>query len=407
MKILLVHKLYGVTGGAEVFFRETGRILEQNGHTVAYFSSKDTEGKELEYYQYFPEKPKYSSKNFYKAMMSLPKAIYSLETKRNFIKVLKLFKPDVVHVFSIQVHLSPSILIACSEMGIPVVMSCNDYKHICPNYKLYHHERLCEDCKGFKFYNSVLNVCCKNSVKYSISSCIEAYIHNWLNIYFKYIHIYTFSSEFMANKTAHFWGEGTFRWRMLRNPYNSLQFPLCLDYEDYVLYFGRLIDEKGVDVLIRAANLVPRVKIKIVGDGPDEHRLHTIMITSGVRNVEFLGPVWGADLEILLKKARFVVVPSVWHENFPYVINQAFSFGKAVIGSDRGGIPELIGVDKRGLIYPAENIQSLADAMLDLWDDPEKALALGTAAKQFSDAVFNDKQQYQQLISIYNDLLNL
>jgi len=406
MKVLLVHKYFGLTGGAEVFFRETGRILENNGHSVEYFTSKDAEGEGLQYFNFFPDPPCYTNSSFIKKFLDLPKAIYSSKAKKAFLSVLKDYSPDIVHVFSIQVHLTPSILIACSEYGVPVVMSCNDYKHICSNYKMFHHGRICNDCYKKGPFRIIFNKCCKDSLSFSIASFFEAISHAKLKIYQKYIHTYLFASQFMAKETERFWGVGNFRWGILRNPFDSLKYPKSRKQGEYALFFGRLADEKGVNVLIQAAQYAPDIPIKIVGKGPDENHLCSLCTRLGLKNVQFLGPVWGEELDSIIENCLFVVVPSIWYENFPYVIIQSFALGKPVVGSDRGGIPEMISHGQRGIVYPAEDSKKLAESMLHLWQDPSKATTMGNNAKVYADTEFNDARQYQTLISIYKEVLS-
>lgn len=316
------------------------------------------------------------------------------------------FKPDIVHFFATHIRLTPSVLDACRKYRVPVVMSCNDAKHICPNYMLYHHGNICEECKGGRFYRAVVNKCSKNSLVFSVASSIEAYSHAAMNIYRKNINRFLFASEFMAHKTEEFWGKDTFKWNLLRNPFNSTTYNLQETCGDYLLYFGRLTDEKGVDVLIKAMKLAPHVHLRIVGDGPRLAALELLVKTQGIPNVTFLGPKWGAELNAILKDARFVVVPSVWHENFPYVILQSFAFGKAVIGTNRGGIPELIKHGEYGFIYPAQDADALANYISTLWNDPSRASDMGKAAKKWTDEEFNDNKFYNNLITIYQEVLH-
>lgn len=298
-------------------------------------------------------------------------------------------------------HLSPSLLDVCRHKNIPVVMSCNDYKHLCPNYKLYHHGKLCEDCKGGNYFYSILNKCCQDSILFSVASCIEATAHRYLNILRKNVHTFLFAGEFMAKKTEEFWGKETFRWKKLLNPFDSTKYTASEEYADYFLYFGRMVEEKGTHILLKAMQYAPSSRLVLVGDGPEFYNLQELARSLCLKNVEFVGSKWGVELDELLRSARFVVVPSIWSENFPYVIVQAFAMGKAVIGTDRGGIPELIVDGEFGYIYPADSVESLGEKINLLWQNPRLAVEMGKKAKKYADSVFNDKVFYETLMEIY------
>ena len=180
--------------------------------------------------------------------------------------------------------------------------------------------------------------------------------------------MYLFASNFMAKETKHRWRNKKYEWDILRNPYNSIKNIPNYNNEDYCLYFGRLSNEKGVDVLIKATKMSNHCKLKIVGNGP--YRKHLEKLSSKNENkIEFLGEIWGNELERLIKNSKFVVCPSIWHENFPYVIIQSQSFGKPVIGSNVGGIPELVDHKISGFIYQYDNYKMLSNYMDKLWKD--------------------------------------
>lgn len=145
----------------------------------------------------------------------------------------------------------------------------------------------------------------------------------------------------------------------------------------------------------------PSSRLVLVGDGPEFYNLQELARSLCLKNVEFVGSKWGVELDELLRSARFVVVPSIWSENFPYVIVQAFAMGKAVIGTDRGGIPELIVDGEFGYIYPADSVESLGEKINLLWQNPRLAVEMGKKAKKYADSVFNDKVFYETLMEIY------
>ncbi len=404
MKILLAHKFFAITGGAEFFYHEVGRVLSENGHEVAYFSSKD-DSVDTPWRGYFPSVASHKEGNLLHKIIGFPRMVYNTEAKHEMARLIADFKPDIIHAFAIYVELTPSILDAAREAGVPVVMSCNDYKHICPNYKLYHHGKICEDCRGGKFYSAIVNRCCHNSLVYSVASAVELYAHEAMNSYRKNVHTFLFASEFMARKTEEFWQGKNFKSAILRNPFDAKKHKATSKLGDYALYFGRIIDEKGVDVLLEAAALAPEIPLVVVGDGPDLASLKQHALDRGLRQVKFVGAKWGDELNEILAACRFVVVPSIWHENFPYVILQSFAMGKPVIGSDRGGIPELVSHGERGLIYPAINPAALAEGMRSLMSDDDTTSRMAEAAKQYADAEFNDDKFYANLMQIYNGVV--
>lgn len=405
MRILMAHKFFERRGGGDVMFFETGRVLEENGHDVGYFATSPDPSQADGVRTFLVPPPEYERGPLLGRVTQIGRMVYSRSVKERFAEAIRTFRPDIVHVWSIQTHLTPSILAAAHDAGIPIVMVCNDYKHICPNYKLYHHGHICTDCEGGRFYMAVANRCCKDSMTFSVASALEAYVHDFMGVY-NYVDMFLFASEFIAHETERFWDRRPFRWRRLRNPFDSTKFSLEAGYDDYALFFGRLSEEKGVHVLLEAASQVPDVRVRIVGDGPEAVPLRSQANELGLTNVELLGPVWGPDLDRLLARTRFVVVPSVWYENYPYVVIQSFALGKPVIGSDRGGIPELIVDGRNGLVFDPTDPAALAKALLTLWQDPERAVAMGRAAKEFADAEFNDQKYLDTILAIYREVLD-
>ncbi len=403
MRIILIHNNYSVQGGAEVFFHEVARVLECNGHLVQKFTCHEP-GLDVPSAKYFPHAAEYRQGNLLTRAVRMPRIIYNREARDSLARLIHDFKPDLIHAFAIYVRLTPAILDAARQAGVPVVLSCNDYKHICPNYKLYHHGQICEECKGGHFYRALVNRCCHDSLVISAASMAEAYVHHWLDIWRKNVSCFLFASEFMAKKTEEFWGKGNVDIDYLPNPFDAAKYHVPANVGQYILYFGRLIGEKGVDILLEAARLTPDVPVVIVGDGPDREKLEEQ--ASSLVNVRVVGPAWGDDLARWLLDARAVVVPSLWHENFPYVIFQAFAASKPVIGSQRGGIPELVGAGPHGWTYEATDVAELADRMRQVLAMPDVEIAaMGAAARDYVGREFNDTAIYQRLSRIYKRVL--
>jgi glycosyltransferase involved in cell wall biosynthesis len=410
MRIILAHKFWRTLSGAEMYFHDVVRILKTNGHEVKIFTTNyNAEGgiddKTEDPSVVYGHPTNYLHGGFAKRMFNLPEIIYSKANKNAFKDLIDSFKPDVVHCFSLNIVLSPSLLDACREKGIPVVMSCNDYKHICTNYRLYHHGKVCTDCKGGKLYKPMVNNCCKHSFAFSVASSLEAMDHERRDLFRRNIHTFSYESEFMRNITDEFWKGKKHHSYLLGKPFHAPAYQPYYNHDNYLLYIGRLSDEKGVDVLLRAMQLVPEAKLKIVGTGPYKTYLEDLSKKLGLNNVEFMGSRWGDAAKDFIRKCRFVVIPSLWFENFPYVITETYALGKALIGSDRGGIPENIVPRETGYVYPADDFNKLAEYIRVMWNDEARTIEMGKIAKQKVDAEFNDTVFYQKLLKLYNQML--
>ncbi|MFZ4509154.1 MAG: glycosyltransferase family 4 protein [Fimbriimonas sp.] len=138
--------------------------------------------------------------------------------------------------------------------------------------------------------------------------------------------------------------------------------------------FGRLVKEKGTQVLIQAATNCPEVEFKVYGDGPEADSLRR----EAPANVEFLGQI--PDVADAMGACHAIAIPSLWAEAFPFAALEAMSLGKPVIASAVGGLPEQVEDGVTGLLFPAGDADALARAIGGL--TPERIAALGTRARE-------------------------
>ena len=151
MKILFVNKFLYPRGGAETYFLKIGEELARRGHEVEYFGmydEKNTVGNSLhlattnmDFHAAGPEKLLYPFR-----------IVYSREAKRKLKEVIAAFGPDIVHFNNINFQLTPSVICAGAECGVPMVQTVHDVQMLCPNHMMmeYHSKKLCEDCMGKK-----------------------------------------------------------------------------------------------------------------------------------------------------------------------------------------------------------------------------------------------------------------
>lgn len=164
-------------------------------------------------------------------------------------------------------------------------------------------------------------------------------------------------------------------------------------HEQYVLYFGRFSEEKGIRTLIEACKDLPDIQFVFAGMGPLEEKV------KGVENIKNVGFQKGVALENLIRSARFSIYPSEWYENCPFSVMESQMYGTPVLGADIGGIPELITVGKTGELFKAGDKEELKNKIEKLWKDTELT---DQYSRNCKDIVFDDTQEYyDKLIKIY------
>ncbi|RMD99139.1 MAG: glycosyltransferase family 1 protein [Calditrichaeota bacterium] len=405
----MVDKYYFIKGGAERYFFELKKLLTAHGHEVIPFSMKHRLNFASPYESYFVDNIEFNHLSSYQKVVQAPKivgrVIYSREAKKAVSRLIEEVKPDLAHLHMIDHQLSPSILHAFQEYGIPVIQTCHQYKHVCPSYRLFvmHKNRICEKCLPGKFYHAVTERCHKNSIGASALVAIESYLHKWMKIY-DGVHIFHVPSRFLGQKLV----QGGFPPEKIWHCFYTLNledYPFHPHSENYFVYYGRLSEEKGILTLLKAMRSVSRARLKIIGDGPQRPILENFVRKHHLQHVEFLGNRGGQELVSLVQNARFVVVPSEWYDNSPLVIYEAFSMGKPVIASTLGGMPELVDHEVNGYHFEAKNVQQLAERIRQLWEHPKRCREMGEQARQKAEAEFSPEAHYEKIMSVYQQLL--
>lgn len=136
--------------------------------------------------------------------------------------------------------------------------------------------------------------------------------------------------------------------------------------EDYVLFFGRLSEEKGLKIFVEACKEIKNIKFKIAGTGPLED------ICKNIPNISFEGFKTGEDLNKLIGKAMFVVYPSICYENCPLSILEAESLGTPVLTVNYGGAKELVEESITGELITEVNKEELKSYILKMYNNKAK-----------------------------------
>lgn len=362
MKILLINKFHYNNGGSETYYFAQAQALIAKGHEVIYFSMYDARNFECEQSEYFVSNVDYNSKKgIFSSIKNGIKLIYSFEAKNNMKRLIEDEKPDVVHIGLIHRQISLSVLDVIKKYNIPVVMTMHDLIFACPCYTMLRDDINCEDCVSGKFSNCIKYKCVKKSKLKSILGVAEAKFLRYGKYYDK-IDLYIAECkqyQGLMNKSGFTKSPIIQRTNFL--PVEQ-EYSFNPNYENFILYVGRFSQEKGIKTLLKSQkSLNSKYKMKIIGKGPIQEELEKFTKDEKIKNVEFPGAVYGADMDILFEKAKVIVVPSEWYENCPYSLLQSIAKGKIVIASRIGGLPELIEDGKTGYLFQAGNEKELAE----------------------------------------------
>lgn len=391
-KILLVNKFYYHRGGDCIQTINLRKILEDNGHEVAVFSMQYPQNIPSGYDKYYPKQVDFSGG--VKAKLNAVARIFGIgDVKKQFVKLLKDFAPDVVHLHNIHSYISPVVAKLAKKQGCKVVWTMHDYKLACPSYSCLYNGKPCELCLTNKM--GVLKTrCMKGSLVASLLAYLEARYWN-LKKLVKYTDTFICPSEFMGQMMIKT-GVPQNKIAVKNNPIlEQKQINNENNISDYYCYVGRLSQEKGVETLLKAASELP-YKLKVAGGGPLEEEFRK---KYKFGNIEFLGQISRENVVSLFSNAMFSVVPSECYENNPGSLIESLCMGTPIIGAKIGGIPELISAED-GLLYEAFNKESLSSAISAMTLKYMK-YDRGTIAEKANKRFFA-QNYYNEIKSIYS-----
>lgn len=385
MKILFVNKFLYPNGGSETYIFKLAQKLTSLGHEVQFFGMEHPDrivGNDLELYTTNMDFRGNSAglKSKLEKLVYPFKIIYSRESAEKITRILDEMRPDVVHLNNINFQITPSIIPAIrkweknSGRHVEIVATIHDPQWVCPNHLMINGRTMekCSKCFDGDFYHCINGRCIHNSFIKSVIGSMEASLHRVLHTY-KQVDKVICPSMFMQ-KTMNNNPDISASTVFIRNfldgeraveeewidfcKANGLQSDI-----KYVVYVGRYSSEKGINTLIEAANLLSDIQFIFAGNGPEEEKINALP------NVINVGFVSVRDVALLLKNAKFSIIASDCYENCPFSVMESLDAGTPVIGSNIGGIPELIEDGQTGLLFESGNVQDLIEKIRCLWDN--------------------------------------
>ena len=165
-------------------------------------------------------------------------------------------------------------------------------------------------------------------------------------------------------------------------------------------FFGRLVREKGVDVLLKAVKGTPNATAEIFGDGPARTELGNIARELGISDRStFHGYV--SDVHLAMADVDVVAVPSLWDEAFPYTILEAMAAGKPIVASRVGGIPEVVEDGVTGRLFERGEASGFANVLAELGGDRANLAKMGDRGREVQRSEYTIPKMAERIDSVY------
>lgn len=419
MKIVTASKFYYLRAGLEAYLFKITESLKSHGHDIIPFSTRHKKNIANDYEKFFSEYIELGGEeniSLYNKIRAFTKIFYNFEAREKFSRLLDFTKPDLVWGFGIHRHLSPSVFVEAKRHSIPVIHRLSDYALICPDSRLIRGDN--ENCtellcslggclkaveykcvRRSNFHNSDK----KTSMLASIVGAAEVHFHNRFGAYINNVDKFIAPSEFLRKVMIR---GGIPESKMVHIPIfiDPKQYIPEFSSQPYLVYFGRLSQEKGLPVLINAMSGLKKHKLLIIGDGPQKGYLENKIIEKNLENVKLLGNKQGLELARIVRNSRLVIVPSIWYDNSPNVILEAFALGKPVLAANIGGIPEYIQENINGILYQYNNCLELAEKIDYLMNNPDYCEEMGKAARKKVLEKYNPEIHYEMVMKVIKEI---
>jgi glycosyltransferase involved in cell wall biosynthesis len=384
MKIIQVenHPRHG--GGASNLFKMTVDLLERKGHCAIKLERKSSD----------------INAGLYGKWKAFASGIYSLSTKIAMERMLELERPDIIHVHDLYPQLV-WILPACREAGVPVVMTCHNYRMTCPALFHFHSGAVCEKCLSGREYWCIRNNCRGNFLE-STAFALHNVVARKLRLFTDNVTMFIAITDFARDRLRCI-GLPTERIAILPNMVNLPGSPVGTSYGGYVSYVGRFSPEKGIEILLAAAKIIGTIPIRLAGDVSTMPELRR----QTAENVRFVGHLDGNQLYEFYRTSKIVVLPSTWFEVCPLTALEAMGHGLPVIASRIGSLQHIVEEGVTGLLFDPGDPVDLARKIKMLWDNDDLCGQMGQIARKKAINEYSEESYYTKLMAIYKKAIQI
>jgi len=431
-------------GGGEIYAYNLSRELAKQHEVYVFYRINDFQQPEFMLKQYNRDGIRaFTINNTFRKCASFEDTYRNACIAERFAAALDEIKPDVVHIQHL-LYLSAMIVDEAKKRGIPVVFTLHDYWLICPQGQLLKNDlRVCPGDNHVDCLNCIQYQLSLRKNIFNIYYLLEKNAYSFLVRLVKRIYLFYSRLVFLNNQEAakllrlrreylfsilskvdlfispsHFLKNRFIEFGIPKNKiiysaygFNNDQSTMPKKNTPDRLSFGfigNIIPAKGLHVLIDSFNRIGKrnVELKIYGrqnsyKGALGNYSRRISKEAKNKNIKFMGGFDNNRIKDILAEIDMLVVPSIWYENSPLVIQEAFLARTPVLASDIGGIPELIEHGVNGLLFAAADAAALKKELEYVLDNP----GMIEKFRQQISQVKSIKDDAEQLQKIYQGLI--
>ncbi|MFI2507259.1 glycosyltransferase [Streptomyces sp. NPDC018972] len=392
MHVLVVHNRYSSaqpSGENRVVDQEVG-LLRAAGHRVGVFERRSDDI----------------------AAMSLPRKAavpllvpWNPAVRTELAARLRAERPDVVHVHNVFPLLSPAVLAACADAGVPVVATLHNYTQVCPPGTLHRDGRLCTECVGTAVsLPAVRHGCYRNSRLATVPLAVGLSVNRrrWWSGVERFLCISAAQRDVLVRS-------GMPAERLVVK-HNFVPDPGAgrAGAGEHLLFLGRLAEAKGVRLLMAAWDEIAAdggvgVPLVLAGAGPLEQEVTAW--AAGRDDVRYAGLYDPAQCRQAVARSVAMVAPSMAMETFGLVVAEAMAAGVPAVAAGHGAFAELVEDGVTGLLHRPGDTASLVSGIRRITADPVRNREMGRAARRRYEQDFSPDVGLRRLLEEYRSAI--
>ncbi|MCH2112122.1 MAG: glycosyltransferase family 4 protein [Planctomycetes bacterium] len=375
MRILHLHDSPNIPGGATGYLCELAREMNRRGHTNHFFSIEEPAlglpgGAAFHAYPW-PNSALRRRLDFHVQHAPLRGAL---------AQTVRFFVPDVIHLQNWPTFRS-TVYPTLARLGVPVIQTVHDYSLLNPN-------PMDLPRAGIRGWTQKL--------------MDAASLRRDRKLVFTVVQRFLLPSKALAAGV----GFPVDRSEVIRPPMQALPILPPAPSPPRLLFLGSLYPSKGPDRAIQAlTHLPPQVQLDIAGEGPERNNLERLCQSHNLgTRVHFHGHISPAQRDDLLAQATLVVLPSRITENTPFALLESGAQGRAVVGPNSGGIPELLGNSERGWTFQADSLEDFVRAVREGLESESTRTARASALHQFITQECSPMKHWDRMEAVYAEV---